>query len=181
MEEAEESGGARDTSIGVILILLQSILSVMQDTAEEIFMQADDFSATLMLGLEGLYGFCIGLVIYMTFGDQFGIEDIDSTKLALHENSKLRWWLIGLPFLFLITGIFNIKATEVTSAMTRNVWKNFRTILVWAIALGVYYLGGNEEYGEQWHIPESFYILLGFFIMFIGVVVYYFHKEQEQQ
>jgi len=179
-------------TIGVILIVLQSILSVLQDIGEEIFMQASAFPATKMLGMEGLYGFCIGLIIYLTVGEQLKIEDIDTTISILSENSKLRWWIVGLPLLFLITGIFNIKATEVTSAMSklcapsfaslvqylksntpkssllidaaRNVWKNLRTVLVWAIALCLYYIG-NNGYGEAWRTPGSFYILLGFLVM----------------
>ena len=107
--------------IGVILIILQSILSVLQDTAEEIFMQAAEFPPTLMLGMEGLYGLCIGLIIYVSLGDKLEIEDTRSTFKFLCENKEMRWWIVGLPFLFLVTGIFNIKATEVTSAMTRNV------------------------------------------------------------
>jgi len=179
-------------TIGVILIVLQSILSVLQDIGEEIFMQASAFPATKMLGMEGLYGFCIGLIIYLTIGEQLKIEDIDTTISILSENAKLRWWIVGLPLLFLITGIFNIKATEVTSAMSklcapsfvslvqylksntpksshlidaaRNVWKNLRTVLVWAIALCLYYIG-NNGYGEAWRTPGSFYILLGFLVM----------------
>ena len=84
-----------------------------------------------------------------------------------------------MPFLFLVTGVFNIKATEVTSAMTRNVWKNFRTVLVWTIALGIFYLGNNSAYGEAWHTPESFVILLGFTVMGCGITAYYWFKEQE--
>ena len=129
-DDSEMHGGAQDAMIGVVLIILQSILSVLQDLGEEIFMQATDFPATMMLGMEGLYGFCIGLIIYSTVGDQLMIEDIDSTMSMLSTNVNLRWWVVGLPFLFLLTGIFNIKATEVTSAMTRNVWKNMRTVLV---------------------------------------------------
>lgn len=166
-------GGAHDAMIGVVLIILQSILSVLQDLGEEIFMQATDFPATMMLGMEGLYGFCIGLIIYVTVGDRLRIEDIDSTMSMLSENTKLRWWVVGLPFLFLLTGLFNIKATGVTSAMTRNVWKNMRTVLVWAAALGIFYLGKNTAYGEAWHTPESFIILFGFAVMSAGIVVYY--------
>mmetsp|Transcript_11487 Transcript_11487/g.12795 ORF Transcript_11487/g.12795 Transcript_11487/m.12795 type:complete len:410 (-) Transcript_11487:28-1257(-) len=172
-------GGKQDAVIGVVLIILQSILSVLQDTAEEIFMQGADFPPTLMLGMEGLYGFCIGLVIYFSVGDQLGrIEDTKSTYEFLRENKEKRWWIIGLPFLFLITGIYNIKATEVTSAMTRNVWKNFRTILVWVLALGIFYVGGNSDYGEAWYIPESFFILIGLIVMSAGIVVYYWYKKE---
>merc|ERR1711957_996756 len=92
----------------------------------------------------------------------------------------MRWWFVGLPFLFLLTGVFNIKATEVTSAMTRNVWKNFRTVLVWAIALGCFYLGNNPAYGEAWYTPESYIILFGFMVMGCGIIIYYWFKEQEQ-
>ena len=178
--DSKMNGGTNDVMIGVILIVLQSILSVLQDIGEEIFMQASDFPATMMLGLEGFYGFTVGLIAYMTIGDRFGIEDIDSTMAVLNENKTLCWWLIGLPFLFLVTGLFNIKATEVTSAMTRNVWKNMRTVLVWATALCIFYLGHNSDYGEEWHIPESFVILLGFMVMCVGIIVYYWFKETEK-
>ena len=102
---------AQQVTIGVILIILQSILSVLQDIGEELFMQATTFPAMMMLGMEGLYGFVIGLVIYSTIGDKFGIEDIDDKMSTLSNNATLRWWLLGLPLLFLLTGIFNIKAT----------------------------------------------------------------------
>ena len=49
--------------------------------------------------------------------------------------------------------------------MTRNVWKNFRTILVWVIALIIFYIGDNQAYGEEWQSPESIYILVGFMVM----------------
>jgi drug/metabolite transporter (DMT)-like permease len=166
---------------GVILIISQSILSVLQDIAEEIFMQAADFPPTMMLGMEGLYGFSIGLITYFTIGDKLRIEDTSSTIQLLRENTKMRWWIFGLPFLFLVTGIFNIKATEVTSAMTRNVWKNFRTALVWVLSLFIFYFGGNGDYGEAWFIPESFYILLGLMVMSAGIVVYYWYKNEDRK
>ncbi|KAL7533520.1 hypothetical protein ACHAXR_005280 [Thalassiosira sp. AJA248-18] len=169
----EGTRGAQDVMIGVVLIILQSVLSALQDLGEEVFMQAADYPATLLLGIEGLYGFCIGLIIYSTIGDKLMIEDIDSTISMLSNNAKLRWWLFGLPFLFLIAGLFNIKSTEVTSAMTRNVWKTLRTVLVWTIALGIFYLGKDSDYGEAWHTPESFIIFLGFLVMSSGLLVYY--------
>ena len=57
-----------DVTIGVVLIVLQSILSVLQDIGEEIFMQTTDFPATLMLGLEGLYAFSVFFIVYVTIG-----------------------------------------------------------------------------------------------------------------
>jgi len=52
-------------------------------------------------------------------------------------------------------------------------------VLVWAIALSIFYLGSGG-YGEAWHNPESWYILLGFLVMCTGIVVYYWYKGQEK-
>ena len=59
--------------------------------------------------------------------------------------------------MFAMTGVFNILATDVTSSMTRNVWKNFRTIFVWVLVLLIYYSSGNEDLGEEWIVPDSFF------------------------
>lgn len=165
--------GTKEVMIGVVLILVQSVLSVLQDLAEEIFMQAADFPATMMLGIEGIYGFVVGALIYSTVGGTLGMEDIDTTMSMLSKHAELRWWLAGLPVLFLITGLFNIEATKVTSAMTRNIWKTMRTVMVWSIALAIYYLGSNASFGEAWHTPESFVILFGFSVMSAGIITYY--------
>jgi hypothetical protein len=175
-----DAGGARrprggshasDATISVALIVLQSTLSVLQDVGEEIFMQSANFPATKMLGMEGVYGFVVGVVAYAVIVGRGGgdwlrsIEDVGSTLTTLRENANARRWAVCLPLLFLVTGIFNIKATEATSAMTRNVWKNVRTVLVWVASLCIFYLGRDADYGEEWHTPESAYILLGFTVM----------------
>jgi len=178
--EDRDAGGARrprggshvsDATIGVALIVLQSTLSVLQDVGEEIFMQSANFPATKMLGMEGVYGFVVGVVAYAVIVGRGGgdwlrsIEDVGSTLTTLRENANARRWAVCLPLLFLVTGIFNIMATEATSAMTRNVWKNVRTVLVWVASLCIFYLGRDADYGEEWHTPESAYILLGFTVM----------------
>jgi len=179
-KEEGDMHSTHDVMIGVILILIQSILSVLQDLAEEIFMQVSGSSvpATMMLGIEGLYGFVVGAIIYFTANETLhGIEDANATMTMLRDNAMLRWWLAGLPLIFLITGIFNIKATEVTSAMTRNVWKTLRTGMVWMIALSVYYFGNNPALGEAWHVPQSFVLLFGYMVMSGGILAYYSHAE----
>mmetsp|Transcript_16064 Transcript_16064/g.21524 ORF Transcript_16064/g.21524 Transcript_16064/m.21524 type:complete len:110 (+) Transcript_16064:5735-6064(+) len=81
--------------------------------------------------------------------------------------------MIALTCLITVTGIFNIAATNVTSSMTRNVWKNFRTVLVSGLGLGLYYATGNVELGEEWRIPNSFFVLFGFLVMLCGAYLYY--------
>ena len=128
----------------------------------------------MKLGVKGFYGLVAGAAIYATFAKHLvPNEDVNSTLSTLRENAGLRWWLVGLPSTFLVMGLFNIKATERTSAMTRNVWKTLRPVAVWAVALTVFYVGDDPALGEEWHVPESFAILFGFVVMSGGIIAYY--------
>lgn len=168
-------------------------------------MQASAFSPTLLLGMEGLFGLGMGSSVYLIFGaPSFKIESENrfitfpptSTPSFLNNETALNGSLQSLPLLsekssidsnkmayscgltliFTLTGIFNIMGTGVTSSVTRNVWKNFRTILVWTIGLTIFYYSENNDLGEPWLIPNSFITLFGFSVMLFGVYVYYIVK-----
>ena len=80
--------------------------------------------------------------------------------------------MVGLTLLFTLTGVFNIMATGVTSSMTRNVWKNFRTVLVWAFGLVLFY-ATRDDLGEEWVWPNSVFVLCAFCVMLSGAYIYY--------
>lgn len=171
-EDEPAAGRQQDQQgIGLLLIAGQCVMSVLQDLSEEIFMQEAEFPATLLLGMEGLFGLVIGSIFYFPLATQLG-EPLFETHDEL-SAWRMGVFAAGLVLLFLVTGIFNIVATAVTSSMTRNVWKNFRTILVWVFGLVIFYATQSEEFGEEWLIPESFIVLLGFGVMLYGVHVYY--------
>jgi len=153
--------------IGNMLIFGQCIFSVLQDLSEEIFMQEANFPATLLLGMEGLFGLVFGVPIYLLFF----AEDITFSRFNMEYE-------LGLVLLVLVTGVLNIRTTEVTSSMTRNVWKQFRIILVWILGLSVYYVGsgdrlGELRLGEPWVFPGSVFVLGGFSVILTGVYFYY--------
>ena len=173
------AGDSRESLIGIFLIIGQCVLSVLQDIAEEIFMQAGEFPPTLLLGMEGVFGFMITLVLFFALGSVFEKDPSETLQDLQEDKAFLISYSIGLTLLFTVTGIFNIKATQVTSAMTRNVWKNLRTVLVWVITLLIFYLGGNTSLGEVFVIPESLVILAGFAVMVAGIFVYYSQKDLE--
>jgi hypothetical protein len=162
-----------DKLIGMLLIVGQCIMSVAQDIAEEVFMDEAGYPATLLLGMEGLFGLVFGLLLYMIFGG----DDASSTWDMLISSRFTTVYAIFLPFLFTLTGILNIMATGATSSMTRNVWKNLRTVLVWGFSLTIYYCTPDEALGEPWVMPDSLYILCGFAIMLSGIYVYYKNQE----
>ena len=170
--DGQESTVMRDQVIGILLILGQSIMSVLQDITEEVFMQEAAFPPALLVGMEGLFGLIIALILYFPLAPLFG-EKPSAVLEDLQSNGKIVGLSIGWALLVTVTGVFNIAATGVTSSMTRNVWKNFRTALIWIVSLIIFYATGNPELGEEWFVPGSFYILIGFTVMLGGIYVYY--------
>jgi hypothetical protein len=172
MDADEAARLKRDHFIGAVLIVGQSLTAICQDMAEELFLQEADFPATLLLGMEGMFGLFFGIPFYLLYATETPSE----IWATLQSSVFKKCYVIGLICLFTVTGIFNIMATGVTSSMTRNMWKNFRTILVWVLGLIIYYGWGNVDLGEAWIIPVSFFTLFGFLIMLSGIYVYYKHK-----
>jgi len=165
-----------DRLVGDFLIVGQCIMSVLQDLAEELFMHEAELSPTLLLGWEGIFGLALGLPLYLPLAPSLGENPNDVWEL-LKSSTWVLAYVSGLVLLFTATGVFNIVATAVTSSMTRNVWKNQRSLVVWMLGLCLYYSSGNESLGERWAVPASFVTLLGFATMLGGVCLYYRTRE----
>ncbi|KAG7345786.1 hypothetical protein IV203_033317 [Nitzschia inconspicua] len=192
-----------DYIVGTLLIIAQCVTAVLQDMAEELFLQESQFPPMLLLGMEGLIGLLLGIPIYVLW--RFWILPVSSSSssTAINNNNNnysvsslstvsspssfqqqqqqqptSGWEFFYLAFLTLIftaTGICNILTTNATSSMTRNMWKNCRTFTVWMVGLILYHhaVVGNHDLGEPWTMPHSLIILAGFSIMICGIYVYY--------
>ena len=172
VNEGENSSGeaVNRQVIGILLILGQSVMSVFQDLTEEVFMQEAEFPPMLLVGMEGAYGVIIALILYLPIAPLLGENPSD---VANSFQGNVIALTIGWTLLVCVTGIFNIAATAVTSSMTRNVWKNMRTLLVWIMGLILFYSTGSSDLGESFDIPGSLLILLGYAVMCLGIFVYY--------
>lgn len=120
--------------------------------------------------MEGTYGLIIAIVLYFPIAPLLRENPPDAKSFS---NNDVIGLAIGWTLLVTVTGIFNIAATAVTSSMTRNVWKNLRTLLVWIIGLIIFYASSSTDIGEAWYVPGSFYILLGYCVMCFGIFIYY--------
>ena len=171
-EQTTSGASVRDQAIGIALICGQSTLSVLQDILQDFFCQEAQFPPLLMLGLLGISALVIALVVYFPLAsvlDQGPPVILDEFS----SNPQLIAFCAGFSFLNTITDTFNILAITRMSAMTRVLWRNLRTCLVWVMGLAIFYSSGNPNLGEEWDIPTSFYTLGAFAVMLCGIWAYY--------
>ena len=182
-DDSDEKSGAVNQLIGIAMVIAQCLVSVVQDILEEIFIQCGDepYPALLFVGAEGAVGVVLGIVLYYPAALILG-EDVQETWEYATSSASRLGFLIGLTLLFMVAAVFNILACAATSSMTRNLWGNLRTALVWVFGLIIYYSSaGDGDIGESWRIPESFIILLGFGVILYGLRIYYREKAAHAQ
>ena len=172
-QAASATSNVRDQTIGIALIVGQSILSVLQDISQEFFLQEAQFPPLLMLGLLGISALSIALIVYFPLALVLG-QGPTTILDEFANSSQLIPFCVGFVLLNTITDTFNILSITRTSAMTRVLWRNLRTCLVWAMGLIIFYSTNNSQLGEEWHIPASFYTLGAFVVMLCGIWAYYF-------
>lgn len=142
-------------------------------------MQETRFPALQLLGCEGVYSVIIGLPLYVMVGPALGHDPIDAFRGA-GESPPVLCMTFVLLGVFCVAGIFQILSTGVTSSMTRNMWKNFRGLIVLLIGMIIYYSTGSGDksedeviVGERFKIPETLLNLGAFAVILAGLVVYY--------
>lgn len=177
-EDSDKKTGTASELIGIAMVVAQCLVSVVQDILEEIFIQCGDqpYPALLFVGVEGAVGLAMGIVLYYPAAMILGEEVQETWEYATSSASKFGF-LLGLTLLFMVAAVFNILACAATSSMTRNMWGNLRTALVWVLGLLIYYSSASDgDIGEPWRMPDSFIILLGFGVILYGLRVYYREK-----
>jgi len=72
-----------------------------------------------------------------------------------------------------LSGLTSSLIIVETSVLTQNIWSNLKSAFVWIFGIIVFYSSGNGMIGEEWIVPDSFFILGGFVTMVVGISVYY--------
>lgn len=175
-QQAAASGGsAWTTGLGVGLIIISQLAGALQNVFEEHLLQGKRISAKKVVGMEGFWGLIIQgalLVVfsYLPGSDNGHIEYLPDT-IEMFKNSQA---ICMLMFLYVVgVGLCNICSLQVTkriSAVTRCLVGSSATMVVWVISLGLFY-SGHEAYGTPW-TPHSWIQLIGFFMLFLGTVLY---------
>ena len=174
-DDSDEPSGSNKALLGVIFVLANIVAGTLKDIVQELFTQVSDFPAAQLLGLEGIVGVVFTFVIYLAVGSTAGFSPMDTVREI--TSSKVGIGMtIGLVAICFLAALYSILATCVTSAMTKNMWKNVRGVMVWVVGLVLFYASKHERMenlGEQWLVPGSLLILAGSGVLLVGIYVYY--------
>jgi hypothetical protein len=126
--------------------------------------------------LRGVFGLVLAVLLYFLVGPLIGEDPFEAFE-SIGEKPGYTCYTIFLTVLFYIAGLYQIMPTGVMSSMTRNVWKNFRSLVVWIVGIIAFFASSDGSIGEEWVIPSPILILGGFAVMMFGLYVYYRKKS----
>jgi hypothetical protein len=92
--ESSESFG-----LGLLFVVLKVIMGVTKDMTQELFMQEGDYSATSLLGMEGLYGVLMAVPLYFLLGPVAGYDPVEAFQ-GIGESSLSIGYTFGLLLFF---------------------------------------------------------------------------------
>jgi drug/metabolite transporter (DMT)-like permease len=159
--------------IGIFLIIGAQAVAAAQFTYEEYLLEKYENLGPLMLvGWEGVFGtIATGIVMMGLFGAARVHPDLTRGKFSvifniengahqLFSNAILWGCSIGLVFAIAIFNFSGLNVTKHVSAVARTTIDTSRTVLIWAISLGL-----------KWE--KFLYVqIFGFLILIYGTFVY---------
>lgn len=155
---------------GDLLIIMAQIVSAAQMVYEEKFLAKYDVPALVAVGLEGFFGFTLLALLlipmaYIPAGSfsatpYHTVEDTIDAFAQMRNNYLI---VIGLCGTVLSIAFFNyagISVTKEVNATTRMVIDSMRTLIIWAVSLGL-----------KWQ-AFNWMQIIGFAFLLIGMAVY---------
>jgi drug/metabolite transporter (DMT)-like permease len=158
--------------LGTILVVLAQIIQASQIVVEEFLLAEVNLPATLIVGLEGLWGgiVCsIVLIIVHQIPVPYGEDSID-TFLMLGKNYTILLTAFAYAIAILCYNMFGMLVTQVSSAVIRTILEGMRTACIWVTNLFIHYVI-TRSLGESW-TEWSYLQFCGFLFLLLGLLVY---------
>jgi drug/metabolite transporter (DMT)-like permease len=88
--------------LGLLLVILKVIVGTSKDMVRELFLQEGDFSATLLLGMEGVYGLWMAVPLYFLLGPVAGYDPVEAFR-GIGASSLGIGYTFGLLLISFVT------------------------------------------------------------------------------
>jgi len=157
--------------VGDLLIFCSQVIVATQMVYEEKFISKYNVPALQAVGWEGTFGFTTLAMLLIPFsfiyvgpsfghGPRFVLEDAYDGVYQLAHNPLLALAFSGTVISIAFFNFAGISVTKELTATTRMVLDSVRTLVIWAVSMGI---------GWQ----NFFYLqLVGFMILLVGMMLY---------
>jgi hypothetical protein len=163
--------------VGIALVILAQFMQALQTIIEEKLLHDVQAPATLIVGMEGVWGLLFCSFISMPIasalpgaeGDGLYENTLDSFVM-MYNNPAILGLVLGYVVVVLLFNLYGMIITEVTNAMLRNLLEPIRTLFIWVFMVFIHYVI-SRHFGER----INFWSLLqlgGFAILCVGFLIY---------
>ncbi|XP_055335204.1 solute carrier family 35 member F6-like [Paramacrobiotus metropolitanus] len=165
-----DAHGTNQIITGDLLIIMAQIVAACQMVYEEKYLSKYDVPALVAVGCEGLFGFVVLSLLLIpmsyipagSFSDTpfHTIEDPIDAFVQMSNNKFIVLGLVGTIFSIAFFNYAGISVTKEINATTRMVLDSLRTLIIWAVSLGL-----------KWQ-DFQYLQVVGFVLLIIGMTVY---------
>lgn len=162
--------------MSICLVVGAQIIQASQIVIEEYLLHNVKAAASLIVGLEGMWGGLVGLICLMIV-QSTGNTKIELVKKVFYEDSidTLHMLKNSKPLMILIIfyilailfyNLFGMMVTQTFSAVHRTILEAVRTMCIWIVNIIIYYCF-DKSHGEKIELA-SLVELIGFCILLFG-------------
>lgn len=160
--------------MAISLVVGAQIIQASQIVIEEYLLKNVKAAASLIVGLEGLWGGLVGgLVIWGVHNTSTKIplvaemfhEDTIDTFIMIGKSTTLQWLVVFYILCILFYNLFGMMVTQTYSAVYRTIMEAVRTLCIWIVNVIIHYF--NDKFGEPIDMA-SIVELVGFCILLTG-------------
>ena len=176
MKDEDESKQATPAQIGmsIALVVGAQIIQASQIVIEEYLLKNVKAAASLIVGLEGMWGGLVGIGVLaivqntptsIPLVEQMFHEDTIDTFYMLGNSTVLLVLIIFYILAILFYNLFGMMVTQTYSAVYRTIMEAVRTMCIWIVNIIIYFF--DHSHGEKitW---ASLVELIGFVILLFG-------------
>lgn len=165
--------------MSILLVVGAQIIQASQIVIEEYLLKNVKAAASLIVGLEGMWGGLVGIFVLMAVQStghskselvraMFYEDTIDS--FVMMKNSRPLVIMVIIYILcILFYNMFGMMVTQTFSAVYRTIMEAVRTLCIWIVNIIIYYF--DDTHGEkiEW---ASLVELIGFLILLTGNFIF---------
>ena len=177
--DGEKKSTTGQIIMAICLVVGAQIIQASQIVIEEYLLKNVKAAASLIVGLEGMWGGLVGALIIWGVHNtgtsnplvaEVFHEDTIDTFIMIKNSHVLQWLVVFYILCILFYNLFGMMVTQTYSAVYRTIMEAVRTLCIWIVNVIIHYCG-LPDFGEPLD-KASIVELIGFAILLTGNFIF---------